>query len=468
MRITLLAILICFSFLKSHAVIAADYLQMLNSYVSVKLHLDSDPKRGQMVGAAWIRIRNNTDAPVSDIPYILNPGLQVTKVLGGNNRPLNNTSRTLPIEGYEFLETTVGTIGLPTPVKPDSDIEVVIHFRGSLQNLSWAGIEHAKEELDKRFTILRADSFGYPIISAPTKAAINAALNQPPYYQTATIEMADGYMIAGNLHIDEVTLKGANQSFSLSYTNPSTPMILPIARYQQITEGPLVVSVLEGEQTAGATLISTLSPDLVRLNNLLGAPTSGKLNITMVPDGYGTLNTPGLVMLEQGGFTTTSVKPSGTLLNLWGIGTQHPKGHWRNSLDKVIQLSVSGEGLDAHTNTAFSDLKAALSTNKKLGKATLESLTEAGSTGSAELLSSMVLIGLHDIMGPDAFFAFIRELRSELRGNYADNIAFSEFIADNLKHKKAKKFAKNWLTGKKIGKDMKKSDSFSALIKRYK
>lgn len=468
MRITLLAVLTCFSFLINHAVVATDYLQMLNSYVSVKLHLDSDPKRGQMVGAAWLRIRNNTNAPLSDIPYILNPGLQVTKILGSNNSPLSDTSRMGSIEGYEFLEATIGTISLPTPAKPDSDIEVVIHFRGSLQNLSWAGIEHAKETLDNGFTILRADSFGYPLISTPKKAAINAALNQPPYYQTATVELAEGYKIAGNLHVDEVTLKGSNKSFGLRHAQPSTPMALPIARYQQITEGPLTVSVFDGEQTKGSALASSLTPDLARLNDLLGAPSSGKLNITMAPDGYGTINAPGLVMLEQSNFTANSVKSSGTLLNLWGIGAQHTKGHWRNSLDKVIQLSVSGEGLDTHTSVTFSEFKAALSTNKKLGKATLESLTEAGSTGNAETLSSLVLIGLHDIMGADAFFTFIRELRSELRGNYADNIAFSEFIIDELKHKKAKKFARNWLTGKKIGKDMKKVDSFGALTKRYK
>ncbi len=447
---------------------SADYIQMLNSYVSVRLHLDSDPKRGQMVGAAWLRIRNNGETPLSSVPYILNPGLQVTKTLGPNNRPLRDNSSITSVSGYEYLDATVGTINLPTPLQPDSDTEIVIQYRGSLQNMSWSGIDHAKETLSSNFTVLRADSFGYPVIAAPTKDAVAAALSQPPYYQTATIEVADGYKVAGNLHVDETTLKGANKSYGLRYAQPSTPMVLPIANYLELSEGPISVAVFNGYQSAASSLITSLTPHLTRLTNMLGNPTSGKLNITMVPDGYGTLTTSGLATLEESNFSADQFNASEMLLNLWGIGTQKTAGHWRTSLDQIIKQSVAEQTLTDAATPLFTELKSKISTDKKLGKATLESLTDAKQTKEAEALVGLTLIGLHDIMGNEAFYEFVRTLRADLRGNYADNIAFSDFVTDELNHKKAKKFAKNWLTGKKIGKDLKKADSFNALIERYK
>lgn len=465
MRKLFLFLLFSFTLSASNAVSASDYLKMMNSYTSVKLHLDSDPNRGQMVGAAWLRIRNNTDAPITQVPFILNPGLQVTKALGSNNMPLANRSETTNIAGYEFLEATVGTITLAAPVKPDSDTEVVIHYRGSLQNLSWAGVEHAKETLDSQFTVLRADSLGYPVIAAPTKASLQAALKQPPYYQTATVELADGYTIAGNLHVDETSIKGANKSYGLRHAQPTAPMILPIARYHKTESGPLTVSVFNGEQNAASEIVSALSPSLAQLNTLLGAPTAGKLNVTMVPDGYGTANTMGLAMLERSNFSADTIQTSGALLKLWGIGAPHAAGRWQNSLDGIIQTVVSGNSLEAHADAAFKSVHAR---KKDLAKATLESLSEAQAHTDAEALSSIVLTGLYNLMGHDSFFEFVRKLRADLRGNYADNIAFVEFLAEELQHKKAKKFAKNWLSGKKIGKDMKKADSFNALMARYK
>ncbi|MEX0300064.1 MAG: hypothetical protein AB3N28_13410, partial [Kordiimonas sp.] len=416
----LFAVLCLFTLSITSSAQSADYIQMLNSYVSVRLHLDTDPKRGQMVGAAWLRIRNNGNTPLTGVPYILNPGLQVTKTLGPNNRPLRDNSNIASVSGYEYLDATVGTINLPTPLLPDSDMEIVIQYRGSLQNMSWSGIDHAKETLSSNFTVLRADSFAYPVIAAPTKIAIAAALSQPAYYQTATVEVADGYTVAGNLHVDEIALKGANKSYGLRYGQPSTPMVLPIANYLQLSEGPLSVSVFNGYQSAGSSLITDVTPLLTRLSNMLGEPAGNKLNITMVPDGYGTLSTSGLTTLEESNFSADKFNASEALLNLWGVGAQETAGHWRTSLDHIIRQSAANQTLSDEAAPFFSELKSKISTNKKLGKATLESLTVAKQTDEAEALLRLTFAGLHDIMGKDAFYEFVRALRTDLRGNYAD------------------------------------------------
>lgn len=452
--------------LSSTSVKATEYLQMLNSYVSMKLHLSAGS--GQMVGAAWIRVRNNSAASLTEIPYILNPGLQTTQVMGGGNTPLQHSSAITPISGYEFLEATAGTIKLANAVQPDKEAEVIIHYRGSLSDLSWTGLNHVKETLTSDFTIIRADSFAYPVLAEPNKAALVAAISQPAYYQTATVELGSGYKIAGNLHVGEQNTKGANIAFDLKHALPTAPMTLPIARYETQPHGPLNISYLPGSQTAAAALVSELSPEIDRLRTLLGAPSSSQLNITMVPDGYGHLNTTGLVMMEENSFSSDTVRSSGALLTLWGIGGKQKSGHWRNSLNQIISLAATEADTSAHAAALFTNMKTLLSSNKKLGKTAFAKFTENNWHQEAETQSGLILAGLYDIMGADAFFALVREIRSELRGNYADNAVFADFILDTVKHKQAKKFAKNWLRSKKAGKDMNKANSFEELIKRYK
>ena len=447
---------------------ATDHVQMLNSYVSMKLHLDADASRGQMVGAAWLRIRNTSDTPITEVPFLLNPGLQVTKVLGTSNKPLFETSDVSSISGYDLLKLTSGTVTLAPALGGGKDTEIIIHYRGSLQNLSWSGRDHAKETLSQDFTIIRADSFGYPVLAAANKAAIEATTHQPNYYQTATIELADGYMVAGNLHIDETTLKNDNKVFDLKNTSPIAPMILPIARYQSLTSAPLFVSFLPGGHMAAQTLIDAITPEMQRLQQLLGNPSIPRINITMVPDGYGTISTAGLIMMEQSHFTAKPVKASNALLGLWALNREYPQGQWKNSLNTYLSRVLSTENTNTLQEALFSSVAHALSANPAAGKTVVADLTEKNWNTEADAITSFVFAGLHALLGDENFFAFIRSARNDLRGNYVDNAMFADFVMEAVHDKKARKFAKNWLTGKKANKDLKKASTFSELIANYK
>ena len=446
---------------------AAEYLKILNSYVSVKLHLDHS--NGQMVGAAWIRVRNNTAGPLSQVPFVLNPGLVVSGVTGSGRVRLRETSTKTAIEGYEYLELTAGVITLASPVAAGGETEVIIQYGGSIDDLSWTALSHAAETLNPDFTMLRADSFAYPVLAAPTKSAITAAQTQPAYYQTATIVVDAAYSVAGNLYTDEIKPAGDKQSWDLKNDDPTAPMTLPIAPYITVTTGPVSIHSFSGESAAADAMLSAVAPKVTRLQKLLGAPNGTHLNISMVPDGYGSKGTTGLIMLEQNTFTPTAFQKLGgkALPALWGVKTGYAPGSWKNSFGSFLTVATNNSDLAAFNNAQFTAVQAALASNPTAGKKALKDFNKNGWHTEAEALATFVLAGMRTLMGEDAFFAFARTMRTELRGGIADNAAFADFLAKKTPHKKARKFAKNWLKGKKAAKDMKKATNFSGVMARY-
>lgn len=450
----------------STAAQAENGIKILNNYISMKLHLSAS--NGQMVGASWIRIRNSSNAPIHEVPFILNSGLNVTRIVGGNNNPLQQSSALTPISGYEFVEANAGTVRLSSPVQPDKDVEIVIHYRGKLTDMSWTDVSHVKETLTSDFTLIRPDAFAYPVISAPNKSAIAEALAQTPYFSTATVELASGYALAGNIHVNGQEVKGANISFDLKHNQATGPMILPIARYKLLQDGPVAISYFAGQESTASTLSSALAPEIAQLQNLLGKPSSSKLNIAMAPDGYGQVTTTGLIMMEEDSFTADYVKSSGALLSLWGVNSQDASGHWRRTFHDMIKLAATGGDLDDYSTTVFSAFKSALTDNTAIGKTKFEEFSEKGWTVESDAFVGLTLAGIRHLMGNDAFFAFVQAMHGELKGAYADNTVFADFVLEELNHKKARKFAQNWLTGKKAGKDLKKADDFAALMKRYR
>lgn len=404
---------------------AADYLQMLNSYVSMKLHLSHS--NGQMVGAAWLRIKNNTGAPLSEIPFVLNPGLNVVRATTGSGSPLSQNSATADVTGYEYLQATVGMVMLPSAVAPDGEAEVVIHYRGTLQAIDWAGIEGASETLNPDFTIIRARSFGYPVIAAPNKRAIEAAIDQPAYYQTATIELPAGYTVAGNLMNAERTAGGSNDKLDLKSSSPVKAMTLPIGVFNSLHSGNVSLSFLEGHSAGSSKEITGRASDRINiLRGWLGEPKQD-LHITYVPTGYGQHTEAGYMMLEnKSADLQTEASVDTAVKGLWGLAT-HTAGAWDTGLKAVVNAALDGVDIRAEREKAFASAKTLITANAGVGKTAIPNLSNPE---HRDVIGTLMFWILYDRLGHDGFMAEARLMRSELPNSASGYLMLADVILE--------------------------------------
>jgi len=446
-------------------------IELLDSNLIAKLHLADVAKDGQMVGAYVVSFRPQKGRSVRKVTLLLNPGLTFIKADAGRRR-LSTTSTVTPVAGMDMLELNAVEIDLGKTLTGTDRIDVAIHYRGFLEDLSWTGLTGVKETLSPNFTMLRAQGFAYPVFAEANLASIKNAWANNGFLQFADITLPGANEIVGTLSITEKTLVGEQTKVALKSNRPTSLMTLAIAPYQSLSSGPVTASFLRGGEAGATQLLGLVTAQMDSLARLLGAPTSGAtLNIINVPDGYGNSAATGAIFLETSFLNTPSLtkKIKKTINDLWKSSNAGKPGNWSNGLDRLVDLTIANpDMMQEFEMMTFNTAQQLFAANKLVGKTALEDYVVEGLSTEGDDVSALAFAVLYNLLGRDEFFKTVRNLRSDLTGGYADMASVTEFLRKNLKNKKAKKFAKNWFSSNKAGKDMAKAKSFAALVKRYR
>jgi len=446
--------------------------QLLNSTLITRLHLDPTDRKGQMVGAYQVSFRNVSDGPLSSLTLLLNPGLSFTKVTGSNGSLLSSTSNVTAIAGYELLELNVAKVQLPEPLDAGKRTEVVVHYKGYLTNMSYMAVDGVKETLSPSFTMIRADSFGYPVFAEASRSSIDAAFAHKPFQQVVFIDYPGTNDIAGSLNVVEKSLSGDMTKVEMKSQTPTGLFAASIAPYSHLETGPVRVSFLQGNTASAQNFLLLASRETKRIENLLGAPSVGsQIRMVEVPAGYASRETESTFFRENRFFDVERLEPKikTAILNLWKTSGSGAPGHWANGLDAFLRSAVSApESVTAFQSSTFTASQKLFKADKSMGKTSLADYAIEGFSNQSDTVSALAYAALYSILGPDEFFQFVKQMRTEFAGEYVDAQSVADFMKANLNNKPAKKFAKNWFSSGRAGKDMAKAKSFEDLLHRYK
>lgn len=466
------ALIIIFGFASPPLLANDGRIELLNSTLITKLHLDPTPNRGQMVGAYQISFRNTSGAPLTTVTLLLNPSLSFTKVTGPKGRILSAPSNVTPVEGYELLELNVATVQLPEPLAADKRTEVVVHYKGYLTNMTYLAVDGVKETLSPDFTMIRADSFGYPVFAGPSRPSIDAAFAHKPFQQVVFIDYPGTNDVAGSLATESKELNGNTNSVELKSAAPTGLFAAAIAPYSHLETGPVKISFLQGSMASAQNFLTLAGREAKRIEELLGqASARAELRIIELPDGYADTGSHGAYFRGSTAFDAASLEPeiSAGILDLWKFTGAGKPGHWSNGLNAVVHAAISAPNtLKTLQLSIFDESKALFSADKRMGKTSLADYVVEGYSNQSDAVSTLAYTALHSLLGPDAFFKFVKDLRVDIQGQYTDVQAVADFMKTNIKDKAAKKFVTNWFAKGRAGKDMAKSNSFENLLKRYK
>ncbi|PCI60190.1 MAG: hypothetical protein COB37_10095 [Kordiimonadales bacterium] len=470
MRFT--AVLILTMFFSATGFSAEPEPELNNSTLIAKLHFDRSARKGQMVGALQIRIRNASTKPLTSLSLLLNPGLQFVRVEGSGRKQLEVTSDIKAIEGSNLLELNAATVQFTNPLAPSKQREIVIHFRGYIEDLSWTGLDGIKETLHPDFAMIRAQSFAYPIFATPDMASIQRAWNSKPYQQIVFLEMPGGNTVRGSLAVAEKTIAGSKTNYELKSARLTKPAVVAIGNYADLTDGMISVSRLNATEAEARAVLDAANAYSGKVRGLIGAPgKTGSISIIEVPDGYRDMVTTGAIFRGPSFFANPEISADiqAEIFELWRLNTRNQAGHWSTGFDTLTKEFLSNGGtMQGYNDAAFLAAQPLFALNKNLGKAALADYAVDGYTGQSDTVSTLAFAVLYNVLGDEAFFALLRNLRSELANNYADMEAVAEFLSGAVKHKKARKFVKNWFAKGRAGKDMAKAKSFDALVTLYK
>jgi hypothetical protein len=140
-----------------------------------------DPASEVLHGKARIELQNPSAQPVREASFLLYRLMKVTKAG-------NFTQNVVTFDDFPKLQLNQVVVALPEPLAPKAKTTIEIEYEGPLVGYSETGMLYVKDKIDPEFTIVRMDSWAYPIPGFPSNA-VNRRAPLSNYTYVARIDV---------------------------------------------------------------------------------------------------------------------------------------------------------------------------------------------------------------------------------------------------------------------------------------
>jgi hypothetical protein len=461
---------LCFSFFAFSATILAQAprfpldIKMQNMHLTMETFLSNQPKNRGISAAAWVRFRNTSSAPVSNITLLLNPDLTVTKVVGTRNRALRFSTKLKNIDNSD-LELNIISVKLSSTLKPDDSTEFSVQYKGDLKSLSLYGDTFPIDTLNPDFTMIRMDSFIYPVISEPSAKALETYKKYQRYNPTAKITVPQGYSLAGNAIERKRVLSGSREQIELKAIAPSYGFILGLGKYSKINTPALTQYYLDKNSEAAFAANAKATMIIDKYTALLGENAANKKYILAdLGNAYQKPGAEGYDFVTFGNYNSVDLEVQ--LSRLWRIKNYSDNNNgWNIAL---INLLKNNEKVRELGEISFKTIKQTLTLDKKLAGTALKSYAEKGySTQSTDAYAFLFAV-LHETLGKDTFWQVMRSFRNEFVDFGASDEDLYEHLKNAIRNKNSRKLVIDWMNKGRIMKAINKADTFSTFAGQFK
>lgn len=243
----------------------------------------------KVFGRCRLTVRNPTEDLIPEIPLLLYRLLKVTSLTDTQGAPIPFEQKVLSIEDWEELQVNYIEARFPDPIAPGQSETIDIAYEGFLFGYSNEGWMYVKDHIEKEFSFMRMDGFGYPVVGYPNmQVNRRAGLQSFDYTLSVTVPVgltvANGGKLAGTSTIDGQT--------TFTYTNlkPAWRMDMPIAPYGIVEDeqNSLKVFHLPQDKDNAGMILETMKKSFQLYTNWFGpADDFQGLTVIEVPEGYG-------------------------------------------------------------------------------------------------------------------------------------------------------------------------------------
>ncbi|TNE67191.1 MAG: hypothetical protein EP335_02345 [Alphaproteobacteria bacterium] len=437
--LALLALFLCTT-APAYAGGAADY-RILNSYLVVKLQPEAAGTK--LVGASWLRLRNLSGETSARLPFVLNSGLKITRITDQKNRELKFSQKQTELYGPDRPLVTEATVTLRDPLGAGRDLELMVYYDGSIRPMAGADSTHQ--------AIVGYWNYAYPIPAAPRRADLEAVYMVSTNPQRLTVELPDGFVIASNLPTRGRKLVGDRVEFDLGGDKPLPPPVFSIAPFGSVSAAAATILPLPGNETAAQKLATRLDAASAMLGQWLGdAPTGRPLVVADMPPGVVPTERPGLVLMPLSA-TAGDAALYRELAAMWlPPAPPNARGSWRDGLAALLAAKLAG-GTDDRM-ASLDRARAALA-----GGPVADGLDMQAAT--------LFFHVLEDLVGERAFFAMVRDLRTEFASFSADTGTVAGYLMDTLDKPEAVALVDAWLIGGAAPDEIRSAAGYDALLK---
>src|SRR5512146_3045033 len=253
-----------------------------------ELNFGIDYTADRLHASAEMSVENRTRRPARQASFLLYRLLHVRSARNGRGAPLAFTQSVVPFEDDGKLQVNQVVVTLPAALPPGAHTTVRLDYDGYLLGYAETGSRYIQDRIDKAFTILREDSYAYPMPGYPSHALMRQHVTGWEFTYSASITVPKDLTVVNGGRLEGTDPNGDQVTFRYSSLKPSWRMDFAIAKYASVSSEAVRVFYLPGDQDGAAGVTQAAETSLELYTGWFGPlPRSSVLTFIEIPDGWG-------------------------------------------------------------------------------------------------------------------------------------------------------------------------------------
>lgn len=269
--------------------------------LAYRLALKIDFDAQKMQGRCRITVSNETDQAMEKVPLLLYRLLSVSQVEDGQGAALPFSQKVVSISGWEQIQVNFIEVTLGESLLPGGQATVELDYEGWFIGYSADGWRYVKDHIDRSFTMVRTDGFGYPVVGYPNDRDMMRAWERYDY--EVQVCVPEGLTVATAGALTSLTEAGDETCYVFRSKAPSFRIDVAIADYRIFEAGLNRVYYFPADSLGAQRVMNALQSSFELYTDWFG-PLENYLGFSVleVPEGYGSQQDVTAILLTADNF----------------------------------------------------------------------------------------------------------------------------------------------------------------------
>ena len=408
--------------------------------VKYDLIVTADLKNERIAGSARIVLRNENTQAVNEASLLLYRLLLVQGVRDGAGKQLPFTQAIVVFEDLTKLQVNQVRVPLVPALAPGTETTVEISYGGHVLGYAEAGMAYIRDRVDSEYTLLREDSYAYPMAGYPSMRVRRSA-GLPAYEYAARITVPSTHTVANGGQLVERIDHGATTTFVYRSVKPSWRMDFAIAPFRILRRGNLTVFHLPADSAGALRIIDAMSRTLALYTRWFG-PLRGEspFAVIEIPDGWGSQADVTSILQAAAAFREPKREAElyHEISHLWNVTeTDRPAPRWNEGLATFLE-DIATDSLSGRATTDSNAIRFArwlgerARTDSSLRTVAPVDYGKREMTGYSYWVGSVMFYGLYRLVGHDVFRRIVGDYyraHGASGGNTADFVQLAKQLS---------------------------------------
>jgi hypothetical protein len=442
------------------------------------LHFHLLLKENRLEAEALMKVRNDSQEPVSEIPFLLYRLFDVIEVTDDRGVVLPFNQTVVKFSDEKSLQVSLVSVRLSPSLSPGKAVAVRLKYAGSL----WGYPEvmaYVRDRIDENYSLLRPDSLAYPILARASFQSWMAAHRSQFTYRVET-EVPAGYVVVCGGRPVETKRTADTATFVFESYRPTWRIDVAAAKFKVIEDAGRKIRVfaIPGDEGEGQRILAAAQKSFRFYSELFGeAGDFPGYSIIEVPEGWGSQASDFYILQTAAAFRDKGRTSElyHEIAHSWNVRVKSGIQRCRY-FDEAFASYFQGlaikefEGEEAFQKymTRLRDrFLQSYERDEKNGSTPIADYWREERGENSYTKGAWSLFVLHQVVGDSVFRSLVSGFLREFRTREADFEGFQGF-AEKAAEKNLDRFFKEWIFGAESSRLLREKLDAGKIAERYR